>query len=80
MKQKQTMRNGVLVKSLALMAAALLGAAGSARGGFNDDWDYKASLTFSGYSGTETLTNFPVLVNLASFSGFAYSQGVDAVG
>ncbi len=80
MKQKQTMRNGVLVKSLALMAAALLGAAGSARGGFNDDWDYKASLTFSGYSGTETLTNFPVLVNLASFSGFAYSQVSDAAG
>ena len=80
MKRKQTMRDGVLVKSLALMAAALLGAAGSARGGFNDDWDYKASLTFSGYSGTETLTNFPVLVNLASFSGFAYSQVSDAAG
>ena len=31
MKRKQTMRDGVLVKSLALMAAALLGAAGSAR-------------------------------------------------
>ena len=79
MKQSQTLHNGILVKVLGLMAAALL-AVGSAQGGFNDDWVYKAALSFNGYAGAETLTNFPTLVNLASFPGFAYGQGVDAVG
>ncbi len=62
------------------LVTAMLFAAGFARGGFNDDWPYRAALTFSGYAGGETLTNFPVLVNLAGFPGFAYGQVADAAG
>ena len=63
-----------------VLSTAMLFAAGFAQGGFNDDWAYKASLTFSGYSGAEMLTNFPVLVGMTNFSGFSYSQVAVASG
>ena len=39
-------------------------------------WSYKAAITFPGYTATETLTNFPVLVVLSNncFPGFNYRQ------
>ena len=40
-----------------------------------DQWDRRMDITFSGYSDTETLTNFPALVVLSTnIAGFAYSQ------
>ena len=40
------------------------------------DWGRKAEITFSGYEGTETLTNFPALVVLGpgTITGFAYDD------
>ncbi len=39
------------------------------------DWLYKLKITFSGYDGAETLTNFPALVELSpSITSFAYAQ------
>ena len=39
-------------------------------------WGKKAQITFSGYTGAETLTNFPALVVLGtnSVSGFDYAE------
>ncbi len=39
-------------------------------------WGKKAAITFSGYTGTETLTNFPALVVLGSdtIGGFTYAE------
>ena len=43
------------------------------------DWGRKAEITFSGYKGTETLTNFPALVVLGpgTITGFAYDDSPD---
>ena len=59
-----------LVGAFALRASA----------GLFSAWNYYSDLTFSGYTGAETLTNFPVLVSITNFSGFAYSQVSNAVG
>ena len=42
-------------------------------------WSNKAEITFSGYTGTETLTNFPALVVLGpgTIAGFAYDDCQD---
>ena len=38
-------------------------------------WQYSAQIAFSGYNKSETLTNFPALVNIGTnISGFAWSQ------
>jgi hypothetical protein len=38
-------------------------------------WNYRSHITFSGYTKAETLTNFPVLVNIGTnLGGFAWSQ------
>ena len=40
-------------------------------------WGYKASITFSGYGKTETLTNFPTLVQVGTnISGYTPSQSL----
>lgn len=47
------------------------------------DWTkYKMSVevTFSGYAGSTTLENFPVLVRVSAANGFAYSKFADANG
>ena len=55
-------------KLLSIIAVCLL--AGAARAA-----TYSLPVTFSGYTKTETLTNFPALVKFTnSISGFAYSQ------
>jgi len=48
----------------------------TASAGLYDSWGYEAQIQFTGYSKSETLTNFPALVVLSNncFSGFAYSQ------
>ena len=42
-------------------------------------WGKKAEIAFSGYNGSETLTNFPALVVLGSdtVTGFAYADSPD---
>ncbi len=48
-----------------------------------EEWLYRIKITFSGYSGTETLSNFPVLVRLGKgiqgfdYSLFDYAEGTD---
>ena len=40
-----------------------------------EQWDRRMDITFNGYTNSETLTNFPVLVVLSTnIEGFAYSQ------
>ena len=50
-----------------------------------NDWgkySHKFTMTFTGYTGSETLTNFPVLVKIAQDSpnGFSYSDCLKALG
>lgn len=47
-----------------------------------ESWQFKSKITFQGYSKTETLTNFPVLVkiNAGTIPGFIYSQCQSALG
>ena len=63
-------------KQLTVLALAAMLTVGAASAGLYDSWGYKAQVQFSGYSRTETLTNFPALVVLSNncFSGFSYSQ------
>jgi hypothetical protein len=49
--------------------------AGAALAGPFDTWNYRAKVTFGGYSRPETLTNFPVLLVLGTnIAGFSYDQ------
>ncbi|NQU41616.1 MAG: DUF2341 domain-containing protein [Lentisphaerae bacterium] len=41
---------------------------------YKPSWNYRAPLAFEGYTKTETLTNFPVLVSVTQFVGFAYGD------
>jgi hypothetical protein len=62
-------------KQMTVLALAAMLAAGMASAGLYDTWDYKAQIQFTGYSKSETLTNFPALVVLGTnITGFAYSQ------
>jgi hypothetical protein len=45
-----------------------------------DAWRHHADLTFGGYTGSETLAAFPVLVSVTNFPGFAYGQMGDGAG
>ena len=65
--------------SAGLLAAALCLAAGPARadGLTMDKFAYTNALMVSGYTGTETLENFPVLVRLDNIDGFQYSNMSD---
>jgi len=46
-----------------------------------DAWLYSTEITFGGYTGTETLANFPVFVSVgAAIGGFAYDQCASASG
>jgi hypothetical protein len=60
----------------ALIAATAL----CADGALFDAWRHHADLTLGGYTGSETLAAFPVLVSVTNFAGFAYSQLGDASG
>ncbi len=65
--------------SAGLLAAALCLAAGPARAADNltmADFGHSIKLSVEGYTGTETLTNFPVLVRLSEsgLPGFLYSD------
>jgi|GEM_PF-6521835 len=53
------------------------GSGGSAFGG----WSRFANLTFPGYTRSETLTNFPLLITLSTnIAGFSYAQFASATG
>ena len=53
----------------------------SATPGFATAWSYGMKISFPGYTRTETLTNFPVLVVLhPGIPGFSYSQFASAQG
>lgn len=55
-------------------------AAGNSSGNFSA-WAHKSQITFSGYTKPETLTDFPVLVNIGTnISGFDWSQFADSNG
>ena len=65
--------------SAGLLAAALCLAAGPARAADNltmADFGHSIKLSVEGYTGTETLTNFPVLVRVseAGITGFRYED------
>ena len=75
------MRNDTWMRCLSLSClfgmVTMLGAS-VAQGGPFDGWGYHAPVTFSGYGGTEALTNFPalVVVSNACFGGaYAFSYG-----
>ena len=61
---------------VSLLLATTLGA----QAGLFDGWNHRATLTFGGYPGAQTLTNFPVLVDITNFTGFAYAQVLDPAG
>jgi len=57
------------------------GAATANSGGNFAAWAHKSQITFSGYTKGETLTDFPVLVNIdTNISGFDWSQFASANG
>lgn len=56
-------------------------AAAANSGGNFAAWAHKSQITFSGYTKGETLTDFPVLVNIGTnISGFSWSQFANANG
>lgn len=62
-----------LLSAVGLCTALLLGSVPNTHAGLFDAWAKSCKITFSGYAGGATLTNFPVLVVLnTGISGFSY--------
>ena len=70
-----------MTKRIALLFAAALGLlAGAARAADSltmDDFAHSIRLQVNGYTGTETLVNFPVLVRVDNIDGFQYNDMSD---
>ena len=62
------------IHRFAALALAVCLALGSGAADFST-WGKKAAITFSGYTGAETLTNFPALVVLGSGTISGSSSG-----
>jgi hypothetical protein len=63
-----------------LFCVLALMATGSAHAVLFHAWTYNATIAFNGYNGSETLTNFPVLVQLGTnISGYLPSQSLCAL-
>lgn len=71
-------------RRLRFLVAAALAAAGlcaRAWAGTFGTWNYRMKITFSGYTRSEALTNFPMLVPLSTnIHGFAYSAFASTLG
>ena len=68
---------GSMAACLRIAAVAIaVGCAATARAGLFDAWLKKMPITFSGYTRSETLTNFPALVVFSNGvpSGFSYAD------
>jgi hypothetical protein len=68
---------GSMAACLRIAAVAIaVGCAATARAGLFDAWGKKMPITFSGYTRSETLTNFPVMVVFSNGvpSGFSYAD------
>lgn len=65
------------MKRMSCLSITLALLAAQASAGVYDEWNYRMKITFAGYSKTESLANFPVLVVLSNNvqnSGFAYAD------
>ena len=69
-----------LIKKIFIVLIALIGLLPlSAQSTDFSSWLYKATITFNGYGKTETLTNFPALVNIGTnIVGYLPSQSLGA--